>query len=135
MVQRDSSQTVTALRSVDINAGATQAKAVEAVTKALTGQVQVQVAPFTRHTDALLVDMKAEENRLHEALAKCDAELAKAEAAFDDQVKALAEGLERRRTELNAERDDCMFAFSGIRAMRDHLAKRHEADDSAGNES
>ena len=61
---------------------------------------------------------------LHEALSKCDAELAKAEAAFDEQVKALADALERRRTELNAERDDAMFAFSGIRVMREHLASR-----------
>ena len=101
-----------------------QAMAVEAVSKALTGQVQEQIAPFTRHTDTLLVDMQAEENRLHEALSKCDAELAKAEAAFDEQVKALADALERRRTELNAERDDAMFAFSGIRVMREHLASR-----------
>jgi len=124
MVQRDSSQTVTALRSLDFNASATQAKAVEAVGKALTGQVQEQIKPFTRHTDALLVDMQAEENRLHEALGKCDAELAKAEATFEEQVKVLAEALERRRSELDAEREDCMFAFSGIRAMRDHLATR-----------
>jgi len=124
MVQRDSSQTVTALRSVDFKASATQAKAVDAVTKALTGQVQEQITPFTRHTDALLVDMQAEENRLHEALGKCDAELAKAEATFEEQVKVLAEALERRRSELDAEREDCMFAFSGIRAMRDHLATR-----------
>ena len=122
MVQRDSSQTVTALRSLDFNAAATQAR--DAVSKALAGQVQEQIAPFTRHTDALLVDMQAEENRLHEALGKCDAELAKAEAAFDEQVKALADALERRRSELNAEREDCMFAFSGIRIMRDHLATR-----------
>jgi hypothetical protein len=124
MVQRDSSQTVTALRSIDFNAAATQSRAVEAVSKALAGQVQEQITPFTRHTDALLVDMQAEENRLHEALSKCDAELAKAEAAFDEQVKALADVLERRRSELNAEREDCMFAFSGIGAMRDHLATR-----------
>jgi hypothetical protein len=124
MVQRDSSQTVTALRTLDSAAAATQSKAVEAVTKALSGQVQEQIAPFTRHTDALLVDMQAEENRLHEALAKCDTELAKAEAAFDEQVKTLADALERRRSELNAEREDCMFAFSGIRVMRDHLAAR-----------
>jgi hypothetical protein len=57
--------------------------------------------------------------------------LAKAEAAFEDQVKALAEALERRRAELKAERDDCMFAFSGIQAMREHLAKRQEARDDA----
>jgi hypothetical protein len=44
--------------------------------------------------------MQAEENRLHEALATCDAELAKAEEAFDDQFKGLAEALERRRGEL-----------------------------------
>ena len=124
MVQRDSSQTVTALRTLDVNAAATQAKAVEAVSKALKGQVQGQITPFTRHTDALLVDMQAEENRLHEALAKCDAELAKSEATFDEQVKGLAEALERRRSELNAEREDCVFAFSGIRVMRDHLATR-----------
>jgi hypothetical protein len=125
MAQRDSSQIVTALRTVDNSAAATQAKVVEAVSKALTGQVQEQITPFTRHTDALLVDMQAEENRLHEALGKCDAELAKAEATFEEQVKGLAEALERRRTELNAERDDVMFAFSGIRAMRDHLATRN----------
>ncbi len=124
MVQRDSSQTVTALRSLDFNTAATQSLAVDAVSKALAGQVQEQITPFTRHTDALLVDMQAEENRLHEALAKCDAELAKAEAAFDEQVKALADALERRRSELNAEREDCMFAFSGIGVMRDHLAAR-----------
>jgi hypothetical protein len=124
MVQRDNSQTVTALRTVDFNAAPTQVRTVEAVSDALTAHVQEQITPFTRHTDALLVDMKAEENRLHEALAKCDAELAKAEAAFDDQVKALTAALERRRTELKAERDDCMFAFSGIQAMRDHLATR-----------
>ena len=124
MVQRDSSQTVTALRSLDLNTATTQAKAVEAVSQALAGQVQEQITPFTRHTDALLVDMQAEENRLHEALSKVDAELAKAEAIFDEQVKTLAAALERRRSELNAERDDCMFAFSGIRVMRDHLATR-----------
>ena len=124
MVQRDSSQTVTALRSLDFNAAATQAKAVDAVSKALAGQVEEQITPFTRHTDALLVDMQAEENRLHEALGKCDAELAKAEAIFEEQVKVLGEALERRRSELNAEREDCMFAFSGIRVMRDHLAAR-----------
>ena len=82
MVQRDSSQTVTALRSLDFTAAETQAKAVEAVGKALAGQVQDQITPFTRHTDALLVDMQAEENRLHEALGKCDAELAKAEGGL-----------------------------------------------------
>jgi hypothetical protein len=123
MVQRDSSQTVTALRAIDLTA-ANDARTVEAVSKALAGHVHEQIAPFTRHTDALLVDMQAEENRLHEALGKCDAELAKAEAAFDEQVKALSEALERRRAELKAERDDAMFAFSGIQVMREHLAKR-----------
>jgi hypothetical protein len=124
MVQRDSSQTVTALRTVDSKTAATQASAVEAVSKALSGQLQEQITPFTRHTDALLVDMKAEENRLHEALGKCDAELAKAEETFDEQVRGLAEVVERRKAELNAEREDCMFAFSGIRVIRDHLATR-----------
>jgi hypothetical protein len=123
MVQRDSSQTVTALRTVDFNTAPPQVRSVEALSDAPAEHVKEQIA-FTRHTDALLVDMKAEENRLHEALAKCDAELAKAEEAFDDQVKALTEALERRRAELKAERDDCMFAFSGIQAMRDHLATR-----------
>jgi hypothetical protein len=117
---RDSSAVVTALRAVDQE---TEQVAVDAVSKALASGIQEQLAPFTRHTDALLVDMKAEENRLHEAIAKIDAEIAKAQAILDEQIRTLTEAHDRRKAELTAEREDALFAFSGITAMREKLKR------------